>query len=96
MTEELEAGGGKWSAFLLAAAAVVAGHNVRVAWPVGSAPKGDCLGCLDARGGLRRWAKVFRHGVLVRPTRACCGKTDAYWPAAPGSRPSGNAISRIV
>ena len=63
MTEQPEAGGGKWSTFLLTAAAVAAGHNVRVTWPVGSAPRGDCLG---ARDGAPPLGKLFRHGVLVQ------------------------------
>ena len=49
-----------------AVAAVAAGHNVRVTWPVGSAPKGDCLGCLGARDGAPPLGKLFRHGVLVK------------------------------
>jgi len=49
-----------------AVAAVAAGHNVRVTWPVGSAPKGDCLGCLGARDGAPPLGKLFGHGVLVK------------------------------
>jgi len=68
-----------------AAAAVAAGHNVRVTWPVGSAPKGDCLGCLGARDGAPPLGKLFRHGVLVKThPRLLWEGNYLPGPAAPG------------
>jgi len=123
VTEWLEAGGGKWSAFVGAAAAA-AGHNsvrggglaihvrphggsgsapwstlasgVRVTWPVGSAPKGYCPGCLAARADSGA-GQLFRPGALVQARPRLLWE-DRYLtgPAAPGSRHRGNAISRIA
>ena len=39
--------------------------GVRVTWPVGSAPKGYCLGCLAARADSGA-GQLFRHGVLAK------------------------------
>jgi hypothetical protein len=39
--------------------------GVTVTWPVGSAPKGYCLGCLDARADSGA-GQLFCHGVLVK------------------------------
>ena len=81
----------------LAAAAVAVGHNVRVTWPVGSAPKGDCLGCLGARDGAPPLGQLFRHGVLVK-THPRLLREGRYLTGPPsqdlGHR--GNAISRIA
>ena len=76
MTGYSEAGGGKWPAFLLAAAVVAAGHNVRVTWPMGSAPKGDCLGCRGARDGAPPLGMLFRRGVLVKTHPRLLWKAD--------------------
>ena len=61
---------------------------MRVNWPVGSAPKGDGLGC---RGRPRRapaLGKLFRRGVLVktRPRLVWEGKY-LTGPPRGGSRP---------
>jgi len=75
------------------------GHSdvgVRVTWPVGSAPKGCCLGCLDACAGSGA-GQLFRHGVLVK-THPRLLREDRYLTGPPrwdlGHR--GNAISRIA
>jgi len=49
--------------------------DVRVTWPVGSAPKGYCLGCLDACADSGA-GQQFRHGVLVKTHPRLLGKTD--------------------
>ena len=70
--------------------------GVRLTWPVGSAPKGYCLGCLDACADSGA-GQQFRHGVLVKTRPRLMGE-DSYLTGPPrrdlGHR--GNAISRIA
>ena len=70
--------------------------DVRVTWPVGSAPKGYWLGCLDACADSGA-GQLFRHGVLVKTRPRLLGE-DSYLTGPPrrdlGHR--GNAISRIA
>ena len=49
--------------------------GVRLTWPVGSAPKGYCLGCLDACADSGA-GQQFRDGVLVKTHPRLLGKTD--------------------
>ena len=49
--------------------------GVRLTWPVGSAPKGYWLGCLDACADSGA-GQLFRHGVLVKTHPRLLGKTD--------------------